>query len=111
MCRSSAGGCRWLVICDPAEATLQRQTCEFEVYDLRDGLLHPTINLDAPDPACDLDYIPHQARLAEVHVALCNCIAFGSKNSALVVKNVAPAAATVASPTPAEPAPPASHDP
>jgi 3-oxoacyl-[acyl-carrier-protein] synthase II len=51
-----------------------------------DGVLHPTINLDKPDPACDLDYIPNAARRADVEVALCNCIAFGSKNSALVVR-------------------------
>lgn len=56
------------------------------VLGLREGIFHPTINLDRPDPECDLDYIPNVARKAEVDVALCNCIAFGSKNSALVVK-------------------------
>jgi 3-oxoacyl-[acyl-carrier-protein] synthase II len=56
------------------------------VLGMRAGVLHPTINLDAPDPACDLDYIPNAARAADVDVALCNCIAFGSKNSALVVR-------------------------
>jgi 3-oxoacyl-[acyl-carrier-protein] synthase II len=53
---------------------------------MRDGMIHPTINLDQPDPQCDLDYVPHRARSANVDVALCNCIAFGSKNSALVVR-------------------------
>jgi 3-oxoacyl-[acyl-carrier-protein] synthase II len=48
----------------------------------------PTINLDQPDPACDLDYIPNEAREANVRVALCNCIGFGSKNSALVVERL-----------------------
>jgi 3-oxoacyl-[acyl-carrier-protein] synthase II len=48
----------------------------------------PTINLDEPDPACDLDYVPNQARAADVKVALCNCIGFGSKNSALVIERV-----------------------
>ena len=48
----------------------------------------PTINLDEPDPACDLDYVPNQYREAEVRVALCNCIGFGSKNSALVIERV-----------------------
>ncbi len=50
------------------------------------GMIPPTINLDEPDPACDLDYVPNRARKAEVRVALCNCIGFGSKNSALVVE-------------------------
>jgi 3-oxoacyl-[acyl-carrier-protein] synthase II len=46
----------------------------------------PTINLDDPDPACDLDYVPNEAREANVKTALCNCIGFGSKNSALVIR-------------------------
>ena len=52
------------------------------------NLIPPTINLDEPDPACDLDYVPNQAREADVKVALCNCIGFGSKNSALVIARV-----------------------
>jgi 3-oxoacyl-[acyl-carrier-protein] synthase II len=56
------------------------------VLGMREGWLHPTINLDQPDPQCDLDYLPHTAREERVDVALCNCIAFGSKNSALVVR-------------------------
>jgi len=52
------------------------------------NLIPPTINLDEPDPACDLDYVPNQAREADVKVALCNCIGFGSKNSALVIERV-----------------------
>jgi 3-oxoacyl-[acyl-carrier-protein] synthase II len=52
----------------------------------RDGVLPPTINLDTPDPECDLDYIPDTGRKADIDVAVCNTIAFGSKNSALVLK-------------------------
>jgi 3-oxoacyl-[acyl-carrier-protein] synthase II len=46
----------------------------------------PTINLDDADPDCDLDYVPNEAREANVKTALCNCIGFGSKNSALVIQ-------------------------
>ena len=54
----------------------------------RDGVLPPTINLIEPDPECDLDYIPDVGRRKRVDVAVCNTIAFGSKNSALVLKRV-----------------------
>jgi 3-oxoacyl-[acyl-carrier-protein] synthase II len=50
------------------------------------SIIPPTINLDQPDQACDLDYVPNVAREAHVNVALCNCIGFGSKNSALILK-------------------------
>jgi 3-oxoacyl-[acyl-carrier-protein] synthase II len=53
---------------------------------MRDGVMHATVNLERPDPQCDLDYIPNVARKTQVEVALCNCIAFGSKNSAIVVR-------------------------
>jgi 3-oxoacyl-[acyl-carrier-protein] synthase II len=54
----------------------------------RDGILPPTINQDSPDPECDLDYIPDIGRRARIDAAVCNTIAFGSKNSALVLKRV-----------------------
>ena len=50
--------------------------------------VHPTINLDEPDPACDLDYVPNTSRAVDVKIALCNCIAFGSKNSAIVLRRL-----------------------
>ncbi|HEX5244517.1 MAG TPA: beta-ketoacyl-[acyl-carrier-protein] synthase family protein [Tepidisphaeraceae bacterium] len=56
------------------------------ILGMRAGFLHPTINLANPDPECDLDYIPNAARAKSIDLALCNCIAFGSKNSALVVR-------------------------
>ena len=53
---------------------------------MQTNVIPPTINLDEPDPDCDLDYVPNQARESRVRVALCNCIGFGSKNSALVIE-------------------------
>ena len=50
--------------------------------------LSPTINLENPDPDCDLDYIPMPGRNEEIEHAVCNCIAFGSKNSALVLRKI-----------------------
>jgi 3-oxoacyl-[acyl-carrier-protein] synthase II len=55
---------------------------------LCEGCIPPTINLEMPDPECDLDYVPNAAREAAVNTALCNCIGFGSKNSALVLRAV-----------------------
>jgi 3-oxoacyl-[acyl-carrier-protein] synthase II len=56
------------------------------VLALRGGMLHPTINLDHADTDCDLDYIPNVARATtNLEWALCNCIAFGSKNSAIII--------------------------
>ena len=49
----------------------------------------PTINLETPDPECALDYVPDVGRNVSIEHAICNCIAFGSKNSALVLRNVA----------------------
>jgi 3-oxoacyl-[acyl-carrier-protein] synthase II len=49
------------------------------------GFLPPTINYSETDPECDLDYIPNRSICRDVDLALCNCIGFGSKNSALVI--------------------------
>jgi 3-oxoacyl-[acyl-carrier-protein] synthase II len=55
---------------------------------MRDGVAAPTINLEDHDPECDLDYIPNVARKLDSEYALANCIAFGSKNSALVLRKL-----------------------
>jgi len=52
------------------------------------GILPPTANLDDLDPVCDMDFIPKTARPADIDAALCNCLGFGSKNSALVLGRV-----------------------
>ncbi len=53
---------------------------------LKEGALTPTINMEEPDPECDLDYVANEARERKVNVAVCNCISFGSKNSTVVLK-------------------------
>ncbi len=53
---------------------------------LRDGVLPPTINLDDPDPQCDLDYVPHTAREAQVEYAMSNSFGFGGTNASLVLR-------------------------
>jgi 3-oxoacyl-[acyl-carrier-protein] synthase II len=55
---------------------------------MQHGLIPPTINLETPDPNCDLDYVPQVGRAVDIEHAICNCIAFGSKNSALVLRRV-----------------------
>jgi 3-oxoacyl-[acyl-carrier-protein] synthase II len=52
---------------------------------LRHGFLPPTINQIETDPSCDLDFIPNVGRAADFQAALCNCLGFGSKNSAIVL--------------------------
>lgn len=55
-------------------------------YALQHGIIPPTINLDDPDPACDLDYVPHEARRVQVEYALSNSFGFGGTNACLVFK-------------------------
>jgi len=58
----------------------------FTAKTLQDGVLPPTINLDEPDPKCDLDYVPHTARRSSVTYALSNSFGFGGINASLVFK-------------------------
>jgi len=55
------------------------------VMTLRDQMIHPTINYETPDPACDLDYVPNVARAATVHIALSNSFGLGGQNACLVL--------------------------
>jgi 3-oxoacyl-[acyl-carrier-protein] synthase II len=60
----------------------------FSVLAIRDGVIPPTINLDEPDPECDLDYVPHTAREQRVSVAMSNSFGFGGTNGTVIFKRM-----------------------
>ena len=60
------------------------------VKTIQDGILHPTINQEVPDPQCDLDYVPNSQRKREIKVALSNSFGFGGHNVTLAVKKYQP---------------------
>ena len=66
-----------------ASGSMEAMAC---IGSIQDQVLHPTINLVTPDPDCDLDYIPNQAREAEVNVTLSNSFGFGGQNACLVIE-------------------------
>jgi len=53
---------------------------------IRDNVVPPTINLEEPDPECDLDYVPNHARQMQVDAAMSNSLGFGGHNATLVLK-------------------------
>jgi 3-oxoacyl-[acyl-carrier-protein] synthase II len=58
----------------------------FSVLALRDQVAPPTINLDNPDPECDLDFVPHEARQMKIDIALSNSFGFGGTNGTLIFR-------------------------
>jgi 3-oxoacyl-[acyl-carrier-protein] synthase II len=58
----------------------------FTALAVHHGVVPPTINLDDPDPECDLDYVPHTAREADIRVAISNSFGFGGTNASLVMR-------------------------
>jgi len=56
------------------------------VLSIFNGIVPPTVNLDNPDPECDLDYVPHKARQINVDYALSNSFGFGGTNACLIFK-------------------------
>jgi len=58
------------------------------VLAIRDGVLPPTINYETPDPECDLDYVPNEAREADVNVALSNAMGLGGHNGCVILSRV-----------------------
>ena len=66
-----------------ASGALEAIAC---IMSMRSGILHPTRNLDNPDPTCDLDYVPHNARQTLVKTVLTNSFGLGGQNAALVLR-------------------------
>ena len=60
----------------------------FSILAIRDQVAPPTINLDEPDPECDLDYVPHTAREMKIDIALSNSFGFGGTNGSLIFKKL-----------------------
>ena len=60
----------------------------FSVLAIHEQVAPPTINLDSPDPQCDLDYVPNASRRQAIRTALSNSFAFGGNNSTLVVRRL-----------------------
>jgi 3-oxoacyl-[acyl-carrier-protein] synthase II len=60
----------------------------FTILAMRDSIVPPTINLDHPDPGCDLDYTPHTARDMQINIALSNSFGFGGTNGTLLFKKL-----------------------
>ena len=55
------------------------------IQSVREGIIPPTINYHTPDPTCDLDYVPNQARKAKVRCAMSNSLGFGGQNSSIII--------------------------
>jgi 3-oxoacyl-[acyl-carrier-protein] synthase II len=62
----------------------------FTVMAVTHGKLPPTINYEDPDPECDLDYIPNEARDADIQVGVSNSFGFGGHNASIVLSRYAP---------------------
>jgi 3-oxoacyl-[acyl-carrier-protein] synthase II len=56
------------------------------ILSINEGIIHPTINLEHPDPECDLDYVPNESRRHKVDLALSNSFGFGGQNACIVIK-------------------------
>ena len=69
-----------------ASGSLEAIVC---ISSIVDGILHPTVNQEEPDPDCDLDYIPNVAREADLKIVMSNSFGFGGQNACLVIKKFA----------------------
>ncbi len=66
-----------------ATGAVETAVCALTIWN---GVIHPTINYETPDPECDLDYVPNQARRVDVNVAMCNNFGLGGQNAAVILK-------------------------
>ena len=85
MATTGLGSCHAIGHALGGSGALETVAC---LMSIETGIIHPTINLEHPDPECDLDYVPNISRKADVRTVLKNSFGFGGQNACLVLRRI-----------------------